>query len=231
MRKPSSSPVSKKTALIYVRVSTAGQAEDGVSLEMQASRCRAHAEMMGWDVPEIFIDEGISGKEGIHRRPGLARLVKEARSIEGAVVLVYNISRLSRSQRLLWHLLDEREGEGLSVVSVTEPFETATPMGKAMLGMIAVFSQLTADMIAANTRDALAQLKAQGVRLGQKPMNELLPKETLLEIKRMYTQDGFSQRAIVEELNRRNVPTARGRGKWGLDSVQRALKAPIPQAD
>lgn len=222
--KPSPKPV----ALIYLRVSTFRQANEGVGLETQESKCRLHAERMGLDVIEVFSDEGISGKDGIEHRPGLAKLLKKARATPNCVVVVYSISRLARRQRLLWHLLDDRDGEGLAVSSATEPFDTSTPMGRAMLGMLAVWSQLEADMVSERTKDALAEIKAQGRRLGQKPASELAP-ETVKLVKSLYATGRYSQRDLVDELNRRGIPTPRGLGPWGLDSVQRVLKAKLPE--
>ena len=212
----------KPVALIYLRVSTARQANEGVGLEAQESKCRAHAERMGWDVAEVFKDEGISGKDGVDNRPGLKALLARARSIPGAVTVVYSVSRLARRQRLLWQLLDERDGEGLSISSATEAFDNTTPTGRAMLGMIAVFAQLEADMVSERTKDALAEVKAQGKKLGQKTMKELCP-ETVEYVKKLYATGLYSYKSLAEELNRQNYPTVTGRGKWWSAGVSAAL--------
>jgi DNA invertase Pin-like site-specific DNA recombinase len=209
--------------LIYTRVSTARQATDGVGLEAQESKCRQHAERMGWKVLEVFRDEGVSGKDTVERRPGLKALIAKAKET-GAVVVVYSISRLARRQRLLYQLLDEREGEGLSVSSATEAFDTTTPTGRAMLGMIAVFAQLEADMISERTKDALAEVKAQGKKLGQRPMAEIAP-ETVQLVKTMYKTGKYSHKSLAEELNRQGVPTVTGKGKWWPRNVEIAIKS------
>ena len=64
-------------------------------------------------------------------RPGLAALIERAKAMPNAIVVVYSVSRLARRQRLLWKLLDDRDGFGLPVVSATEPFDAASPMGKS----------------------------------------------------------------------------------------------------
>lgn len=215
---------SAAVALVYLRVSTTKQAAEGVGLEAQEAKCKAHAERMGWPVAEVFADEGISGKDGIENRPGLKALIARAKQISGAVVVIYSVSRLARRQRLLWQLLDEREGEGLAISSATEPFDNTTPTGRAMLGMIAVFAQLEADMTSERTRDALGELKAQGVKLGQKSMQELSP-ETVEHVKKLYATGKYTLRSLAEHLNSEKYPTVTGRGKWWPRNVEIAVKS------
>jgi site-specific DNA recombinase len=217
-------------ALVYVRVSTARQATDGVGLETQEAKARAHAERMGWPVAEVFADEGISGKDGVEDRPGLAALIARAQSTPGAVIVVYSVSRLARRQRLLWQLLDDRDGYGLPVSSATESFDTTTPTGRAMLGMIAVFAQLEADMVSERTKDALAELKSQGKKLGRPNMIELGAVDTIRTVQDLYSGGEFTHRSLAEELNRRGVPTASGAGQWWPKTVRSALLVTLPSS-
>ena len=217
-------PHTVRTAFVYLRVSTTRQATEGISLDAQLQKARTFAQQRGWHVTEVFKDEGVSGKEGIDNRPGLRALLEATKANRDAVVIVYSISRLARRQRLLWQLLDDRDGHGLSVVSATEPFDAASPMGRAMLGMIAVFAQLEADMISERTRDALAELAAQGKRLGAPSMADLGLGETLTEIRQLYATKQYSYQTLADELNRRGVPTAKG-GKWWAKTVRSAILA------
>lgn len=211
-------------ALVYVRVSTARQAADGVGLDAQEAKCRAHAERMGWPVAGVYADEGISGKDGLENRAGLVALIDAAQKTPGAIVVVYSVSRLARRQRLLWNLLDDREGYGLAVSSATESFDTSTPTGRAMLGMLATFAQLEADMVSERTRDALAELKAQGKRLGA-PSMLTLNAEVVRLVSELYATGRFTHRTLADELNNRNVPTATGKGRWWPKTVRTALNA------
>lgn len=217
------SPDQKTVAFIYLRVSTLRQAAEGVSIDAQESKCRAHAARMGWEVVQVFADEGVSGKDGVEHRPGLAHMLSRVRETPNAVCIVYSVSRLARRQSLLWYLLDERKGAGLSISSATEPFDTTTPTGRAMLGMIAVFAQLEADMVSERTKDALAERKAQGKRLGRKSLKETAP-ETVKLICQLKDNVGMSQRSIVDYLNAQKIPTPSGRGSWYLTMVQTALR-------
>lgn len=211
--RPAAPPV-RPSAVVYCRVSTRGQAVDGVGLAAQESVCRAHAERHGWAVLGAFRDEGRSGKDAVEDRPGLTEAIGLVRSTPGAVLVAYSVARVARRQKVLWHVLDDRDGLGVPFSSATEPFDTSTPMGKAMLGMLAVWSQLEADLVAERTRDALAEVRAQGKVLGQRSIADIgLPAETLQLIREQRAK-GATVRALAEELNRRGIPTATGRGKW-----------------
>lgn len=220
----------KPVAFIYLRVSTAKQAAEGIGLDAQLAKCRLHAERLGLDVAQVFSDEGISGKEGIATRPGLAALLDRAASTPRCTVIVYSISRLARRQKLLWQLLDDRDGYGLAVSSATEAFETSTPMGRAMLGMIAVFAQLEADMVSERTKDALAEVKAQGKKLGRAPMAESCAEASIRLAQELYATGLYTHRTLAEKLNADGVATATGRGKWWVKTVQTALQVELPSS-
>lgn len=220
--------ISKPSAVIYLRVSTARQAAEGIGLDAQEAKCRAHAERMGWSVIAAHRDEGISGRDCVERRPGLQATIETVKSHPGAVVVVYSVSRLARRQRLFWNLLDDREGYGLPVSSATEAFDTATPTGRAMLGMIATFAQLEADMVSERTKDALAEVKAQGKKLGAPSMIDLGAVESVRLAQELYSTGKFTHRSLAEELNRQRVATAKGGGKWWPKTVRSALLATLP---
>jgi DNA invertase Pin-like site-specific DNA recombinase len=182
---------------------------------------------MGWPVIGVHRDAGVSGRDGVDDRPGLQATIGAVKSNPGAVVVVYSVSRLARRQRLLWNLLDDHEGYGLPVSSATEAFDTATPTGRAMLGMIATFAQLEADMVSERTRDALAEVKAQGKKLGARNMIELGAENAVRLAQELYKSGKFTHRSLATELNRREVPTAKG-GMWWPKTVRAALNATLP---
>jgi site-specific DNA recombinase len=217
-------PHSPKTAFIYLRVSPRPDEQQSVSIEAQEAKCRDHAERLGLPVELTFKDEFISGKDGVEHRSGLAALLKAHRANPNAVVIVYSVSRLARRQSLLWHLLDEQTGEGLRISSATEPFDTASPIGRAMLGMLGVWAQLEADMISERTRDGLAVVRSRGTQLGQKSLVQLNP-EAVQQAKDLHTA-GLSMQRIADELNRRGVKSPGG-GKWAKSNVYKCIHAKI----
>jgi len=196
-----------KKAVIYVRVSTDSQARDGVSLDAQTERCRALCAVRGYDVIEVFREEGVSGRSELRNRPQLQGAITRAR-VSDAVLVAYSVSRLARRQRILWNLLDPEGGVRLQFLSATEPFDTTTPMGRAMMGMIGVWSQLEADLVSERTRDALQHVRSTGRRLGPPPTALKVPESA--ERIRALRKKGHSLRDICDILNNEGVPTARG---------------------
>jgi site-specific DNA recombinase len=209
--------------VIYLRVSTARQAEEGIGLDAQEARCRDHCARMGLPIVAVFRDEGLSGKDALEKRPGLTAAIEAVQANPGAVLVAYSVSRVARRQRVLWHLLDDRDGLGIPLSSATEPFDTSTPMGRAMLGMLAVWSQLEADMVSERTRDALSELRAQGAKLGRPNMVESGAGRLVRRVQKLYGTGRFSHRSLAEYLNARGVPTATGEGKWWPKTVRTAL--------
>lgn len=227
-------------AVIYLRVSTGHQAASGAGLEAQEAKCREHCERAGWPVLAVFRDEGISGRDGLEGRPGLLAAVEAVRAQRGAVLVSYSLSRLARRQRLVWHILDDREGLGVPFASATEPFDTASPMGRAMLGMMATWAALESDLASERTTDALAAVRARGTKLGAPNIIEAVSPDgeryadpakvaTVRAIQERYAAGGWSHRSLADALNAEGVPTTSGEGKWWPKTVRTALLTALPQ--
>jgi site-specific DNA recombinase len=223
-------------AVVYCRVSTRKQVAVGVGREAQEARCRAHAAAYGWPVLGCFADDGISGREGIEGRPGLTAALEAVKATPGAVLVAYSLSRLARRQRLVWHLLDDREGLGVPFSSATEAFDTASPMGRAMLGMIAVWSALESDLAGERTTDALEAVRERGQKLGAPGMVERVTTEGAREvdpaklavvraIQARYAAGGWSHRRLADALNAEGVPTLGPKpgARWHPTTIRIAL--------
>ncbi|HVW26239.1 MAG TPA: recombinase family protein [Polyangiaceae bacterium] len=210
-----------KQAVIYVRVSTDRQAQEGVSLDAQEAACRAHAARLGLEVVAVESDPGFSGRLGHNARPGLARVLAAVRANPETAVVVYSLSRLGRSQRAVAELLAEDGPYRLRLVSVTEPIDMTTAMGRAIAGVITAFAQLESDLASERTTAALAYARTKGVRLGAPPC----PPELVARVRETAAaMPGASARAVAEHLNAAGVPSARGRA-WHAKTVTRALNA------
>lgn len=217
----------------YVRVSTEEQV-DGVSIDLQKEKIRLFCRAKDWILCEIYEDAGKSGKD-LHRN-GMEDLIRDAKGRQFEAVIVYKVDRLSRRQRDLWHLLDDVfEPNGVGFVSVNEPFDTTTAIGKACLGMIGVFAQLERDMISERTKDALSYKKRQGDRLGTPPLGFSLVGDELKErpeelaavrYAKQLRREGFSLRDIANHLDEAGHQTKRG-GKWHRSTVRYLLNNEI----
>ena len=101
---------------------------------------------MGWEIYKIYVDPGYSG--GNIDRPGLNAMIKDVESGEIDTVVVYKLDRLSRSQFDTLYLIEKVFlANNTDFVSMTENFNTNSPLGKAMIGFLAVFAQLEKDKI------------------------------------------------------------------------------------
>jgi site-specific DNA recombinase len=239
--KRAAGPPAPTAAVVYCRVSTRKQVAIGVGREAQEARCRAHCAAHDWPVLGCFADDGISGREGLEGRPGLAAALEAVKVSPGAVLVAYSLSRLARRQRLVWHLLDDREGLGVPFSSATEAFDTASPMGRAMLGMIAVWSALESDLASERTIDALEAVRERGTKLGAPGMVERIGPdgvravdpaklEVVRSIRARYAVGDWSYRRLAAALNAEGVPTLGPRSgtRWHATTVRIALKTAVP---
>lgn len=134
---------------LYPRVSSHEQVE-GYSIGEQIDRLTKYCEAMGWEVYKIYTDPGYSG--GNTDRPGLQEMLKDIKAGKVDKVVVYKLDRLSRSQKDTMMLIeDEFLAYGVDFVSMSENFDTSTPFGRAMIGILAVFAQLERENIKERT--------------------------------------------------------------------------------
>ena len=130
-------------AACYVRVSTENQKEN-YSIEEQKSRLRAFCKAKDIVIGKMYVDGGYSG--GNLRRPALQELLR--RLPEYDLVIVYKLDRLSRSQKDTLMLIEDYFlARKVDFISVCENFDTSTPLGRAMIGMLSVFAQLEKEQI------------------------------------------------------------------------------------
>lgn len=129
----------------YARVSTDNQLEN-YSIEEQTQRLNAYCTAKGWTLLQTYVDGGFSG--GNTDRPALQQLLTAVRENKIDAVVVYKLDRLSRSQKDTLTLIeDEFLSHGTDFVSINENFDTSTPFGRAMIGILSVFAQLEKDQI------------------------------------------------------------------------------------
>lgn len=210
------------TATIYIRVSTTGQAVDGVSLEAQESKARAWADFNGYTVAGVYVDAGISGSKASNR-PELQAALDEVCSTGGALV-VYSLSRLARSTRDTLAISERLAKAGADLVSLTEKIDTTSAAGTMLFRLLAVLAEFERDLVSERTKAALDHKAAQGERVGQVPFgfrvaadgvhleedeDEQATAADLLELRGR----GWTWKAVAAELNRRGILTKKGR-EW-----------------
>lgn len=135
--------MSKKVAL-YIRVSTQEQAQEGYSIPAQKERLLNYCKAKDWIPHDVYVDGGYSGAN--LNRPGMQKLIQDMPNID--MVLVYKLDRLSRSQKDTLYLIEDVFlKNNVDFVSINESFDTSTPFGRAMIGILSVFAQLERETI------------------------------------------------------------------------------------
>lgn len=205
-------------ALAYVRVSTDAQAELGASLDAQAVALIEAAERKGYRV-EVIREEGRSGKT-LAGRPALADALDRLARGEAQALYAHRLDRLSRSVADFSLLLDRAKRQGWTVAVLDADVDTSTPSGEFLVNVLASAAQYERRIIGARTRDALAQRRREGVRLGRPA---LLPADVVAHIVRK-REAGSSLRMIAAELTADGIPTAHGGAAWHASTVAKVLR-------
>jgi len=197
-------------AIAYIRVSTTGQAEDGVSLEAQRSKIAAWCDVMGYTLVQTFADEGISG-HSVEKRAGLQAAV-DAVCATGGVLVVYSLSRLARNTRETLDLGERLSKAGADLVSLSEKIDTTSAAGKMIFRMLAVLAEFERDQVSERTTMALSYKRQQGEKLGGRipygmqlasdgvHLEEHAAEQAVIRIACDYHHAGLSSRKIAVRL-------------------------------
>ena len=114
---------------------------------------------------EYYIDGGYSGKD--LNRPAIQRLIEDCKNHKIDAVFVFKLDRISRSQRDTLYLIEEVFNKyDVSFISMRENFDTSSPLGTAMIGVVSVFAQLERETILERTRIGLKKRAEAGLWRG-----------------------------------------------------------------
>jgi DNA invertase Pin-like site-specific DNA recombinase len=207
-------------AVGYVRVSTEEQAISGAGLEAQRAAIVSQVERRGWKLVEIYEDAGVSGKS-LAGRPRLAAAIEAVESGEADTLVVAKLDRLSRSLLDFAGLLDRSRRKSWSLVALDLAIDTTTPAGEMLAHILATFSQFERRLIGERTRNALAQKRREGVRLGRPTVMESDVRERIQRER----EAGRTYAAIADALTEEGVPTAHKGRRWHPSTVRKALLA------
>lgn len=140
----------------------------GESIENQIELCRQYIHVHFADIKDenilIYEDEGFSG--GNTERPQFKKMMKDARDNNFSAIVCYRLDRISRNIGDFAKLIEELNILQISFVSIKEQFDTSSPLGRAMMYIASVFSQLERETIAERIRDNMQELAKTGRWLG-----------------------------------------------------------------
>ncbi len=140
----------------------------GESIENQIEMCRqyiaTHYSQEEADAALVYEDEGFSG--GTLERPQFKKMMSDSQKINFSAVVVYRLDRISRNIGDFAKLIEDLSNREIDFISIREQFDTSSPMGRAMMYIASVFSQLERETIAERIRDNMHELSKTGRWLG-----------------------------------------------------------------
>ena len=159
-------PQNEDVIALYSRKSKfTGKGESiGNQVELGKEYVRVHFGEAAVDKIVLYEDEGVSG--GNLNRPAFKRMMDEARKRKFKAIIVYRLDRISRNVSDFSGLIEELSRLDIAFISIKEQFDTSTPMGRAMMYIASVFSQLERETIAERIRDNMHELAKTGRWLG-----------------------------------------------------------------
>jgi putative DNA-invertase from lambdoid prophage Rac len=175
------------TAAIYTRVSTSDQ-----SVSMQEHELREYAARMKWDVIE-YTDK-TSGTKA--RRPGLDKLMEDARLHKFDVVIVYKLDRFARSLQHLITNIQSLDSYGVRFICLTQGIDTdkTNPASRLMLHILGAVAEFERGIIVERINSGIAEAKRRGVHCGRS--KRVFPRDQAARLRKA----GMSLRAIGEKL-------------------------------
>lgn len=223
-------------AVGYLRVSTEEQATHGHGLEAQDRAVRAFAESQGYDLILVAVDAGVSGATRPAERPGFREVLGVLEQRAASLLLVPKFDRLARDIRhAVTTVAELGEIYGAALRSVTEPVDTATPMGRTLFSLLAGMAEQERHTITERTKGGrvvkatkgghACSTAPYGYKLVEGQLREV-PQEATV-VRRIFAarERGLTLQAIANGLNSAMIPSPRG-SIWRPDSVSYILDNP-----
>ncbi len=221
--------------ILYCRVSTLDQADNGVSLDAQIAKLTAYASLYELVVIETITDAGESAKS--LNRPGLQRALTMLRRGEADGLAVVKLDRLTRSVADWQILIDEHFGErpGKQLFSVADSIDTRTAAGRLVLNVLLSVAQWERETTGERTKEALRHKIRNRERVGKTRFgfnladngSTLIPNDSeqaAIRLMHQLRNDGFTLRRIAAELTQRGIATKEGLATWTHSAVAYILR-------
>jgi site-specific DNA recombinase len=222
------------TAIIYARVSTTRQAEEGISVESQIERAREKAAALGADVVQVFRDEGKSGRTA--KRPAFLAAIEFCAVAHINFFIVWSSSRFARNHVDAGMFKRSLRKHGTRVVSVTSDVDGDTDDGWIIESMSALMDENYSRQVSRDTRRSMLANARAGyfnggrVPLGYRAVNDGKRKRLAVDeieaavVRSIFAAylNGAGTKVIAMTLNRDGI-TRRGR-PWTKNNVTLTLR-------
>ena len=221
-----------KRAVGYARVSTDKEDQKN-SLEAQIEYFKAFIKSSKeYEFIDIYYDEGISGTS-TKKRTGFLKMIKDAKDKKFDIILTKEVSRFARNTVDTLTHTRELKKNGVGVIFTIDNINTLDNEGELRLSLMATLAQEESRKISERVKWGQKQKQKAGVVFGTAIYGydlvdgKLIINEEEAKIVRLiYTlyAEGNGLNIISDELNKRNVPTKRGMGKWENTTITRILE-------
>lgn len=219
---------------LYCRVSTREQSLEGYSIGEQQERLKNYCAAMNWKNFKLYVDGGYSG--GTMQRPALQNMISDIKKGLVEKVVVYKLDRLSRSQKDSLVLIEDIFlKNNVDFISMSENFDTSTPFGRAMIGILSVFAQLEREQIKERMIMGIEARAKEGKYCGScSPIGyDYIDGELKInDFEALQVREAFeliledlSPRRIAKIFNEKGYKTKFG--SWSGDRVRYVLKSPL----
>lgn len=236
-----------KRGAIYIRVSSDEAKREGYSPKTQEEKVKEFFKTNGiqWSEKHIYRDLGFSG--GTQDRPEFKRLMRNAENKEFDVIVVYRLDRFFRNLRSLINTAYKLEKLGIGLKSVTEPFDTSTPTGRATLYLMGTMAEwqreVTLEAKEEGTKRAIKEGKwvlggvaPFGYKYDHKTQRLVINEEEAKIVKMLFrwlTEERLTIYEIQKRVNEMRIPTkfdrlgkrkkSKSKGWWNRRTIQRIL--------
>ncbi|MCK4473845.1 recombinase family protein [Candidatus Parcubacteria bacterium] len=210
-----------KRVAIYIRCSSDEAKKEGYSPRTQKEKLKEFVKNNGLNLDKKHIyDKDIGFSGSVDKRPGLQKLLIDARNREFDIVLVYRLDRFFRKLTLLLNTVSELKNLGIELKSITEGFDTATPSGRAMFQSAGVFAEWQREITLEARNEGMIKAMKEGKYLsGTLPFGyrvnkeirklEIDKKESVI-VKKIYSwlvDSKLSEYKIQQKINSLKIPT------------------------
>jgi len=215
-------------AVLYTRVSTVGQVDSGLSLEQQERSLRQAATAAGYEDLVLLSDEGVSGKS-MQNRPALRQALDLLADGSAGALFVSKMDRLGRKTRDALDIVDLADAQGWRLVALDLGLDTASPVGRLVLTILAAVAEMELQRISERHRDWHAAKRARGSVWG---VDEGPRSSVPIEVRRRVLANrhaGMTLQAIADSLNADGIATPRS-ATWSTSNVAALIESPASAA-
>ncbi len=224
----------KKSAAIYLRVSTLLQAKEGYGLDVQKEACTNMCEFKNLEIYKIYIDDGVSGTVKPLDRKGLSELIHDASEKKFEIVVFYSLDRIARNTRITSNIIDYFIENRIELISCKENIDNSTSQGKFMLNIYSAINELELSTIKNRLTMGREMRKLKDGDMGgslpygyKRSDRGIIIDQDQADIVRgifysHYTKK-FTPNKIATILNNQRTPTGRKGAKWYDNTIRSIL--------